>query len=112
MAAPRFQYLVFLSSNGFLLLDREDDRPEAIPFLKDVAIKLWTSPTETYTRSQLSILGPLVNFPTEETARNSHRSTPGILSKFVGGVLSSLTYADWKLFLEVDHSNNFSETGA
>jgi len=97
MAQPRFQYLVFLDLNGFILLDIEMGHPDAPPHVKDMALNTWSG--QGWARNDLSVLGPLVNFPDEEEARNAHRSS-GNLTKLVGNDLEELLEADWTAYLE------------
>jgi len=112
MAKPRFRYLVFRDQaakpdDGFILLDIDAPRPHNIPFLKDFAINTWSIPTDVITRNDLSVLGPLVQFPDEESARNSHQSA-GKMTKLVGTDLEELEPAAWKSALETNRDHIFT----
>jgi len=102
MAQPRFRYLVFLDSNGYILLDIDMPHTDAPPFIKDTVLEMWNNENETWARNDLSVLGPLVHGEDDETARNAHRSA-GHMTKLVGNDLESVTQEEWKAFFEVLH---------
>ena len=106
MAQPRFRYLVFLDSNGHILLDIERGHSFNVPELKDLALSMWNNENETWARNDLTRMGPLVMFGDEDEARNAHRSA-GHFSKLVGNDLELVTYEDWKAFFEVLHPEIF-----
>ncbi len=107
---PRFRYLVFRNSNGHILLDMTRDLPDAPPFMKDRVKTDWSIPTDVITRTDLTVVGPLVTLSAEETARNAQQAA-GQMSQLVGGVVTPLAFADWKAALETGRENIFTAPG-
>ena len=107
---PRFRYLVFRNSNGHILLDMTRDLPDAPPFMKDRVKTDWSIPTDVITRTDLTVVGPLVTLSAEETARNAQQAA-GQMSQLVGGVVTPLAFADWKGALETGRENIFTAPG-